>query len=195
MYYTKPLSIILLLLIAGCSTSPSKLNQKPSKNTASISDAEISLYRQAITELSQNDLDNAATSFLKMSQSKPNLAGPWANLALIYIKQQQYERADNAVKTALKNNPNMPQALNLAGVIAEQDGRIDAAQKFYEKALINKPDYAIAHYNLALLFDVYLQDISKALPHYQQYMAFSGGSDKNTALWIQELIYNLENND
>ncbi|MCF6324999.1 MAG: tetratricopeptide repeat protein [Gammaproteobacteria bacterium] len=194
MYYTKPLSIILLLLIAGCSTSPSKQILKQGGDSTSISDTEISLYRQAITELSDNHLDKATTSFLKMSKTKPDLAGPWANLALIYIKKQQYEKANNAVKTALTNNPDMPHALNLAGVIAEQDGRIDDARGFYEKALTNKPDYAIAHYNLALLFDVYLQDIASALPHYQRYLALTGGKDKNTALWVKELKFNLENN-
>jgi len=192
MYYTKSLTIILLLLATGCSTSPSNLNSKESIN---ISNAEISLYREAITALGNNHLDKAKTGFLKMSEAKPGLAGPWANLALIYIKQQQYKKADNAVKRALENNPEMPQALNLAGVIAEQEGRIADARELYEKALTNKPDYAIAHYNLALLFDVYLQNISKALLHYQQYMIFSGGNDKNTALWIKELTFNLENSD
>ncbi len=194
MYYTKPLSIILLLLVAGCSTSPPKNSLKQGEDPTSISDAEISLYRQAITELSDNHLDKATTSFLKMSKAKPNLAGPWANLALIYIKQQQYEKADEAIKSALEKNPKMAQALNMAGVIAKQKGNISEARGFYEKALISKPDYAIAHYNLALLFDVYLQDIASALPHYQRYLALTGGKDKNTALWIQELKFNLGNN-
>ncbi len=194
MYYTKPLSIILLLLIAGCSTSPSKQNLKQDKGSSSISDTEISLYRQAITELSDNHLDKAETSFLKMSKAKPNLAGPWANLALIYLKQQQYEKAGEAIKSALEKNPKMAQALNMAGVIAKQKGNITEAKGFYEKALVSKPDYAIAHYNLALLFDVYLQDISSALPHYQRYLALTGGNDKNTALWVKELTFNLENN-
>ena len=195
MYYTKLPSIVLLLLLAGCSTSPSNLKPNANEDSASISDTEISLYRQAITDLSNSDLDKAEANFLKMSRAKPNLSGPWANLALIYIKQQQYEKADNAIKTALEKNPNMPQALNLAGVMAKREGRITEAQAFYEQAILNKPDYAIAHYNLALLFDIHLQDIAKALVHYQRYQLLTDDTDKNTAMWIKELTFNLENND
>jgi tetratricopeptide (TPR) repeat protein len=195
MYYTKLLSIVLLLSLVGCSTSPSNLKPNANEDSATISDTEIALYRQAITDLSNSDLDKAEANFLKMSRAKPNLAGPWANLALIYLKQQQYEKADNAIKSALEKNPSMPQALNLAGVMAEKEGRITEAQRFYEQAILNKPDYAIAHYNLALLFDIHLQDIARALVHYQRYQFLTGDTDKNTAMWIKELTFNLENND
>ena len=195
MYYTKLLSIVLLLSLIGCSTSPSNIKPNANEDSATISDTEIALYRQAITDLSNSDLDTAEASFLKMSRAKPNLAGPWANLALIYIKQQQYEKADDAIKTALEKNPTMPQALNLAGAMAKREGRITEARAFYEQAILNKPDYAIAHYNLALLFDTHLQDIARALVHYKRYQFLTGDTDKNTAMWIKELTFSLENND
>lgn len=195
MYYTKLLSIVLLLSLVGCSTSPSNLKPNVNEDSATISDTEIALYRQAITDLSNSDLDKAEANFLKMSRAKPNLAGPWANLALIYVQQQQYEKADDAIKTALEKNPKMPQALNLAGAMAKREGRITEAQAFYEQAILSKPDYAIAHYNLALLFDIYLQDIARALVHYQRYQLLTGDTDKNTAMWIKELTFNLKNND
>ncbi len=201
MYYTRLLILTLsLLLLEGCATSPSstlspKHSNKEQSSIRTPSEVEITLYRQAITDLSNHNFAEAEVSFLNMIKKQPDLAGPWANLALVYIKQQQFEKAENTIQTALKKNPNMAQALNLAGYIANRKGRINEAKQFYEKAIINKPDYALAHYNLALLYDVYLQDISKALEYYQQYLSLISDEDKNTKDWVEELKLNIKSDD
>ncbi len=199
MYYTK-LLILTLLFIGGCTTSPStSLSKKSSdrdQNRESIpSDIEITLYRQAITELNNSELEKSKISFQRMIEIQPDLAGPWANLALIQIKQQQYEKAEKNITIALEKNPNMAQALNMAGYIANRRGYINKAKHFYEKAIVTKPDYPLAHYNLALLYDLYLQNIPKAVEHYQQYLALISYEDKNTMNWVEELQLSIKSDD
>jgi hypothetical protein len=40
---------------------------------------------------------------------------------------------------------------------------------------------------VALLFDIYLQDIAKAIEYYQFYLAYSEQKDENTKNWVEAL--------
>lgn len=191
--YPYALTVILLLFILGCTTAPSTQISSDINPVATnrSGDLDIKLYREAITELSNHNLEKAKSIFLQIIKNQPELAGPWANLALIYLKEEQYEKADQHIKAALKKNPEMAQALNIAGYISSRKGEINKAIALYEKAIANKADYALAHYNLALLYDVYLQDIPKALQHYQIYLPLIHYEDQNTIDWVEELKLNI----
>ncbi len=153
---------------------------------------EIALYQQAITQLNNNQLEAAESSFIRMTEIQPDLAGPWANLALVYLKQNQKEKAEQNIQIALNKNPNMAQALNLAGYLKNQKGEISDSKSLYEKAIINKPDYALAHYNLALIYDIYLQNIPMAIKYYQLYLSLIDYKDEKTKDWVEELKLNVK---
>jgi len=187
MYYIKlSLTLIMFLTLGACSNQPANTT---ANNTlkAQSSAQELVLYKEAIVALNNNDLVKAETLFTQMSTLQPNIAGPWANLALINIKNNNLVKAEQQVKVALKKNPKMAQALNLSGHIAAKKGQINLAKSYYQQALINKPDYALAHYNLALLYDIYLQNIPKAIDHYQQYLSHNLKTDKVTESWLKGL--------
>lgn len=64
-------------------------------------------------------LDAAATILLQLNQEYPELAEPYNNLAVIYVKQEQYEKARNALEMAIRVNPNYATAYdNLADLYA-----------------------------------------------------------------------------
>ncbi len=151
----------------------------------------LTRYHSALTELDNGNYETAKMLLQNIIEMDANLAGPWANLALIHIKQNHHTEAEKKIKTALDKNPEMVQALNIAGILEYKKGNINTAKDYYQKAISNKPDYALAHYNLALLYDLYLQDIEKAVIHYRRYLELSGHNDKKTKLWIQELERNL----
>ena len=188
MYYIKALlSIVLLMAITACSNQTTTTKTAANKQSTESSVQELQLYKSAIIALNNNELDKAEQLFITMSERQPNIAGSWANLALISIKRTDLSQADVYVKTALTKNPNMPQALNLSGYLAQKKGEINKAKSYYLKAISHKPDYALAHYNVALLFDIYLQDIAKAIEHYQFYLAYSEQKDENTENWLDGL--------
>jgi len=198
MFYTN-LFLVLAVFLGGCASTPSTLSSmgmkietaKPNNKASHPAGNLVTFYQNALTELNNNNLEIAKKMFLEIIKMQPDLAGPWANLALIDIKQERYEKAENNIGVALNNNPQMVQALNIAGVIENRKGNINKAKYYYEKAIAKKPAYALAHYNLALLYDIYLQDIAKAINHYQQYLSLLDHEDKRTKSWVKELKLNL----
>jgi len=206
MYYTKQLSLVFIIFLSGCSTNPTitpssvgtGTHIKSTNNASSLAENPpvenlVTLYENALAELNYGDVKTAEKYFLDVTKTHPSLAGAWANLAVIYIKQKNYGKAEGYIQKALEKNPSMAQALNMAGFIEEKNGNINKAKVFYERAITEKPDYALAHYNLALLHDVYLQNIVEAVKHYQQYLILFDGEDKKTKNWVNELKRNIKN--
>ncbi len=198
MFYTKYWRnfcwIFLSLVIVGCGTTPTQVTKNTLGTASQVDDAqgeELLLYRKAITLLNDNQLPEAEHSFLEMTKLRPELAGPWANLALINIKRNNIDKADEFVKIALSKNSSMPQALNLSGYIESQKGQINKAKELYQQAILQKSDYALAHYNLALLYDIYLQDIANAVKHYEVYLSLIKYEDEKTKNWVAELKLNI----
>lgn len=194
--FIKILFLSSVLLLSACATQgskPDKLSQQEiDKTLKETSESDIEEYRNAIALIRNGELDKAESALLKFTEDRPALAGPWANLALISIKRNNLDKAEEILQIALQRNPAMPQAFNLLGYIEKKRGHIIKARNHYSRAIEIKSNYAIAHYNLALIYDIYIQDIQKAVTHYQQYMALTKYKDKRTADWLDQLKATLK---
>lgn len=194
MYYNSLLACLFLLLL-GCASAPSQQpaeSKTNAKSTQAEANAEIAMYAIAMADIQDNKLQKAQELLNKISEKHPELAGPWANQALIDIKNKDLTKARQHLDNALKRDPGMPQAYNLLGYLDKEDGKITKAIEDYNRAIAKKPDYAIAHYNLALLYDIYLQDIPNAIEHYKRYLVLTNNQDKRTADWVTELESSLK---
>jgi tetratricopeptide (TPR) repeat protein len=60
------------------------------------------------------------------------------------------------------------------------------AEAAYMKAVTADPDYALAHYNLGVLNELYLQRLDLALQHFERYQDL-GGDDEQVTKWIADL--------
>lgn len=198
-FYTKALTLLVLVTVAGCSqpvkndaevTTKTPIDAKNDlKNTTA---SEIREYKKAMLYLKKNKLEKSKAILIEFIEDRPSLAGPWANLGLIYLKQNQLDKAEDAVNKALERNPKQAHSLNLLGFIESKKGNFLAAEKHYLKAISYKKGYSVAHYNLALLYDIYFQDIPKAIQHYTAYLKLTGSKDKKTADWVKQLKNTLK---
>jgi len=191
------LAVISVVLLSACATQENKPEQQQTqaeadKALSKTSESDIQQYRQAISLISTGKLDEAESELMDFSADHPGLAGPLANLGLISMKRNKYDKAEEFLQKALSKNPNLPHAYNLLGCIEKSRGNIIKARDNFTRAVELKENYALAHYNLALLYDIYIQDISSAVAHYQKYLALIKSTDKKTADWLNELKASLK---
>lgn len=195
MFYTR-LFPFLLIGLTGCAGLSSQGvgsgNAAPTDPGAiALAEKEIASFQQAITALNKNELDRAESELRTLTKSRPELAGPWVNLALIDIKRKNFDGAQKNLTKALERNPKLAQAYNLLGYIETAKGNMKQAVEHYQKAITLKKDYAMAYYNLGLLNDIYLHDVSAAVQNYKRYLELTNHEDKKTAEWVAELERNL----
>lgn len=188
-------AVALALLLAGCAGTarqPTPTAGAATDDTAAATaEREIALFQQAITALNQQQLDRAEADLTAITRTRPELAGPWVNLALLHARKKDFAAAQAYVAKALARNPRLAQAHNVAGYLEAANGNVGKAVAHYQKAIELKADYALAHYNMALLNDIYLHDIPTAVQHYKRYLQLTNFQDKKTADWVAELERSL----
>ncbi|BCA55425.1 conserved exported protein of unknown function [Nitrospira sp. KM1] len=85
----------------------------------------------------------------------------------------QYEKAKAEMMQSLTIRPNTPETLNNLGTVYQKLGDKAAAQAAFEKAVLLKPNYALARFNLAEMVEP--TDQKRALNEYETYLAIVEG--------------------
>ncbi|MFK5914022.1 MAG: hypothetical protein QM484_06580 [Woeseiaceae bacterium] len=182
--------LLLILLLSSCATTEHIDTENivsSGQSPLEQSESEKLRYKNAVSLLNKGRLDAAKEIFIEFKQDRPELAGPYANLAVIALRNKNIAKAHQLVKLSLIRNPKLSQALNLVAYLEQLKGDIESAEQHYKEAIQSNNNNAIAHYNIALLYDVYLQDIGSAIPHYKKYMSLTGNKDKNTSDWLEQI--------
>lgn len=190
--------VLLAVFASGCATplvsqrnsSPpaTKAAAKPAAPTeAPVSSALQQAYDQALAHLKAGRNKEAEQALSALTQYAPQLSGPYANLGIVYHRTGRTKEAIEALNRAIALNPRRAVYYNELGIVYRQDGKFSDAQRQYRKALDAEPDYALAHLNIAILYDLYLQDPKQALPHYQRYQQLLPAADGVVAKWIIDL--------
>ena len=73
------------------------------------------------------------------------------------------------------------------GILLREQGKFDEAEAAYRRALATDPSYALAHYNLGVLLDLYLRRPAEALEHYEAYQASLAEPNETVGRWIIDL--------
>lgn len=95
--------------------------------------------------------NNEAERLLRRSLViKPDNPTAWLNLGMVYLARDEPMRSLAAVAQAVVHAPNDPVARNYLGVAAGRNGWFDAAEAELRRAVELQPDYADAHFNLAV---------------------------------------------
>lgn len=85
----------------------------------------------------------------------------------------QYEQAKAEMQQSLAIRPNTPEILNNLGSVQQKLGEKAAALELFEKAIVLRPNYAIARFNLAEAIE--LTNPKRAVTEYETYLALVEG--------------------
>lgn len=111
--------------------------------------------------------------------------------------RQAYESGDyeltlKAWRQAIAADPGNARVRNNLALVLKDQQRFEEAAQILEAGLKVTPNVAELHYNLAVISELYLLDLSKALEHYLQYQALTGDEGTQVAGWIADLERRLE---
>ena len=182
-----------LLVLAGCAGSgPARESAESAQRTGADAAAPVipaealTLYEQATAVMAAGDFVDAELRFKEFVLLYPDYPGAHVNLAIIHANNENDPATRAALDTALALDPNHPAALNQMGMLLRRNGNFLEAEAAYLKAVTVSPDYALAHYNLGVLNELYLQRLEPALQHFEIYQGLVG-EDKQVEKWIADL--------
>ena len=178
------------LALAGCVSVPKPATADATPGAAGevreVPAKAQTLYEQAVTAMAAGELLDAQLRFEEFLLQFPDFPGAHVNLAIISARNGDDKGAEDAIVNALMIDPEYPPALNQLGMLLRRKGEFQNAETAYLKAVTADPGYALAHYNLAVLNELYLQRLDAALQHFERYQALSG-EDEQVTKWIADL--------
>ncbi len=177
----------ILFLLSSCQTNEKPIKQASRTADVELNTTELKAYQEALEAIKAGRAEAAIPVLIKIVGAHPDHVAAQINLANSYLMAKKIQDAENALSHVLTIKPTVAEALNLQGLIDVEKGEYNKAEKNYLSAIQQKQNYAFAHYNLALLYDVFYQTPDQALPHYERYLELGGEGDKYTRNWVAEL--------
>jgi tetratricopeptide (TPR) repeat protein len=125
----------------------------------------------------------------EFSADHPDLAGPLVGLGIARSRDGDEAAARDFFERATRVCARCGPAWNELGVLARQQGRFADAEQAYLKAVELQPGFAPAHFNLAMLYELYMPRPELALQNYERYLELAGPGDAGADVekWVADL--------
>ena len=192
--------IALFALLSGCGS----LMQGPADQGYEPPGAEVPLVRVPLDDETQRLVSRARDLLARDNSARARdylgrIEGRYRYEPEVLLLHGMVDRmaghprkAMTHYETLLQVDPTHPGAANDLALLYREEGRIREARGLLSNALEAHPDRPRLHYNLAVLYELYLVELQQALVHYRQYQAHSDGADDEVARWIKDLERRVE---
>ena len=203
-------SVILLVFLTGCITLKPEsrpINKSAEKDLSATEVEDVGKgfviteaaqleeltrkdFEEAVRLLNEEDYHKAIEILEKVIEQSPGVTAPFIDLGIAYQRIGDQEKAETQFKSALELFPGHPVACNQYGLLLRKNGKFDEARNVFEQALVEYPSYYPVHRNLGILYDLYLNDLTNALEHYETYNGYVT-EDAKVKIWIADLRIRL----
>jgi Flp pilus assembly protein TadD len=143
-------------------------------------------FKEALSLLKDEKYKQAIEILESVVKRENRVTAPFVNLGVAYMKVGKMDKAEQSLLQAIKLDPGHPIANNELGLLYRKTGRFSQARKIYEKTLDNYPDLLPVRKNLAILCDIYMNDLDCALNNFEK-LAESMPDDEKIKIWIAEI--------
>ena len=148
-------------------------------------------YAEALRLIEGGDRPRGMDLLEAIAAEEPYLSAPLVDLGIEQRKAGDHEAAEQSLRRAIDAAPEHPVAHNELGIVYRKMGRLADARRHYEIALEIYPGYHFARRNLAVLCDLYLDDLDCALENYDAYL-FMVPDDAEAEMWLADVRIRLD---
>jgi tetratricopeptide (TPR) repeat protein len=186
----------LLLLAAGCADTGSTrraAHTGSDRSPVPISAAQRNDFNKALGFMKKEQYENALPLLEDIIRENDSLPGANINLAIAYMKlsgeddADNYAKAEKALLRATDISPKNEVARFQLGYLYRKTGRFDLSRKAYEEAIRINRNYAMAYYNLAILCDIYMQQLKCAVENFENYRTLVPEGSEQVGMWLTDL--------
>lgn len=157
------------------------------KWVAPLTDQQAETLTEARSAWSNDDLDKARGLLEGLLDARPEHPDLLTNAGIVALAGERQDDAKTLFEETLKVAPGHRVASNNLALILKQEGDFIEASRVLRRGLQRYPGDPTLHYNLAVVYELYIQDLEKALAHYQKYQELVNEPDPKVAGWITDL--------
>ena len=110
------------------------------------------MYEKSLRHLELGELDEAEDALKLYLKANPTDAMAHNKLGIVFAKRSNRVEAKRCFHEALRQDVNLVHALNNLGNIAREEGELERAIEYYQKAILIDPDYSLPHNNLGVIY-------------------------------------------
>ncbi len=146
----------------------------------------VALANLGVSQFRQGKLTAAQLALEKAIKVDSNDAFSLTTLGAVMIEQNRIEDAIAYLERANTSVADDPITLNYLGVASSQIGQFGKAEQALRRAVTVKPEYAEAHFNLAVIYATAKPpSIALAKRHYEKALELGAGPDKRLAAMLK----------
>ena len=183
--------MIYVLFLTACANQakkPEVVVLKPQTTAPVLTAIHQAEYQTGLEMIKSKSFAQAQTIFSSLTKTYPNLAGAYVNLAIINIAKSDEQLAEQHINKAIEINPNNVDALIQLANWSQKKGEFKKVERYLLTAEAADSSNETVQYNLAVLYELYLQRFDDAIDHYENYVALTTSDDKETVKrWIKLL--------
>jgi Tfp pilus assembly protein PilF len=109
-------------------------------------------YQEGVHQLERGEFTEAEGVLMEVHNEAPGFVPAHNKLAIIYIYQNELDRAREWLQKALNSDQEFAPALTNLGSIYKNEGKKEKAKELYQRAIEIDPDYGPAYNNLGVIY-------------------------------------------